>query len=297
MTSTTWLAKESLHPDVILGTRTRLDPLTIHWLAHHELNTDECTSTDVSACCDGSTMRCGITSKDIEMSFSTQAARPELSGMLREANKAVESEQNKGSSGVLSPEGFKTDYSLSDCQNNNFVYNEKIDSAQGTSQHSGTGSHSYAGVHIASCSYSNPPNNAVHCLGYVHAQIYPSMNDQGAVWVIPFCHAVNTTSASADGAFSDTSPTVTAVAGGAAKNCFACACSMSMTASGPGLSITFPPDSVWFHTDTFTASCPVMAAPQTVAGEGPPPDPSQCDPQTGNCNIVSSGSPRTAKKP
>ncbi len=76
VTSTTWIANESVNPAVILNTRTRLEPITIHWLASHEIKANGCASSSGSACCDVSVMRCGVTAEKIETSFSTQARRP-----------------------------------------------------------------------------------------------------------------------------------------------------------------------------------------------------------------------------
>ncbi len=160
-------------------------------------------------------------------------------------------------------------------------------SASDSTNHA-TGNHGDGGGAQGSCIYSNPANiqsgapvpagaTAPMCSVECSAQITTLSSETGVLFplygMIPQQHTVNiaTTSGLADA--NGASITCGATMATAVMQClYGTSCvgsaSISVSASGVGASFSFPPTSIWNHTNIYTKGCAVQTVPMQTSGGG-----------------------------
>jgi hypothetical protein len=149
----------------------------------------------------------------------------------------------------------------------------------------GNSNHSLSSLGNATCAYSDGagPNCNTECNITMNGA---SMGEVGPV--TGFCHVVNKTIKNDDEFGTNAGANCGGGSGGGVKECFACACSVNVSISSNGATVSVTSDGFFTANDGFGLTCGAQADPNYSP---PPPDPPPCDidPSTGQCS--SGGSP------
>jgi hypothetical protein len=237
----------SVYPTTLLKTRLRAEPVVADWLRSHQVFDAACKPGQ-DACCNPSTLVCGVSSQDVNTYLSKPVtAIPVPAGLSRTTSAAT-----------TGPIGYQLGGGgggAGHCNAHNSSWSGPQILQQGVDHGHITGNHQWTSTPYSLCTYADPTSGKIGDPCHVQATAqHVSLMDDTGVLIPSYCH--ETSYHDFDGlAVGFTSVTATAVSGGAVKNCLVCACSFSLSLAFGLVSVSFPPDAFFDQQHTFTQSC------------------------------------------
>ncbi len=260
---------ESPYPGLLIeGGIADHDPLIRSWLKAQQTN----LGAPGSVYCDPHSGLCGIHEEDfkklkpISYRFPRKARNPYL--------------QMVGFHSTNMPFIYAQ---ATDCTKYNSTNNLPTGSQSDNTDHTCllcSGSHSVSVTKGSTCTYKNPLSGSLGaCDSQCNVSVTPATSETGVIDNL--CHkpamATDLTHGNATG---NGATSCSGAGGGAVKSCFACACSISLTVSTDGVSVTIKDDGFFDFKDGTSNSCPSQQVPTNGGGGNPggcTPNPDQAD--------------------
>ena len=238
----------SVYPSALLETDLRSNPTIDKWLRANQVKSAYCKAGTKEACCDPQTGVCGLAAGDVEQKSD---AKPEVKPVtqLPKSGSSGSSRESRLLLTSLRIPTVKNAY-LPVCEDLSYTTGPYPYGALGTEEHV-NGSHQFAVGQSGECDYFSDPLGSTTCTVAASANSGASTSDNGLITGIGFdCHVINHNEA--NGISSGISASASSSSAAAVRHCQLCLCSVQIGMSP----ISFPADSVWTNSVTYTNSCP-----------------------------------------